>query len=151
MDSDRRDGLNGLMTRINHASTRLVLVRHGETVHNQRKVWTGWNETPLNEAGRDQVRRTAAWLGAHTLGATALYSSPIGRALETAQAIGRATGLNVVTDAALKEMHFGELEAINSDEFPTAYPQVYARWKNRTDESFGWPGRRDPRRVFAAG
>ena len=128
------------MTRIPESPTRLVLIRHGETVGNRRQLWTGWSDTSLSETGRDQVRRMAARLERDSLGAAALYSSPIGRARKTAASISQATRLPLILDDALKEMHFGELEAIRSEHFATDHPEIYARWRNREDESFGWPG-----------
>lgn len=126
---------------------RLVLVRHGETVGNREKLWTGWTDTPLSEAGRRQVQRTADWLVEHPLQPKVLYSSPIGRAWTTATVIGQAIGLSPIAHDALKEMHFGELEAIRSEHFESDHPLIYSRWRDRTDESFGWPGG-ETRRAF---
>ncbi len=131
------------------APTRLVLIRHGETVGNRQNLWTGWSDTPLTDAGWQQIRRTAARLGREPMNAVALYGSPIGRAWRTAVALSRATGLHPVACDSLKEMHFGDLETIHSQQFPTNHPAVYARWKNRTDEEFGWPGG-ETRRAFRA-
>ncbi len=126
---------------------RLVLLRHGETVGNQQQLWTGWTDTPLSERGREQVQHTAEWAARNGQQFVALYSSPIGRAKQTAQAVGKAIGLNPVLDDALKEMHFGDLETIHSERFPVEYPKLFSRWQNRTDESFGWPGG-ETRRAF---
>lgn len=119
---------------------RLVLIRHAETVGNLQGVWTGWADTPLSDLGREQVRRTASRFGRDAMGATALYTSPLGRAWQTAVAIGAAAGLVPMADDGLKEMHFGELESIQSARFEGDYPEIFARWRDRTDESFGWPG-----------
>lgn len=130
-------------------ATRLVLIRHGETVGNQEGLWTGWSDTPLSEAGWEQVRRTAGRLERDPLDAVALYTSPIGRAQETADLIGQAVGLRPTPDEALKEMHFGELESIRHEHLAADHPGLYARWRNRTDETFGWPGG-ESRREFRA-
>jgi probable phosphoglycerate mutase len=130
-------------------STRFVLIRHAETVGNQQGVWTGWSETPLNETGWEQLRRTAGRLERDPLDAVALYTSPIGRAQQTADSIGQAVGLRPIPDESLKEMHFGELELIRGEHLATDHPQIYARWRDRTDETFGWPGG-ESRREFRA-
>jgi probable phosphoglycerate mutase len=128
------------MTTSPEAKTRLVLIRHGETIGNQQNLWTGWTDTPLSEEGWDQVSRTARRLEQNELNAVALYTSPIGRAQQTADAIGRVLRLSPIPDEALKEMHFGNLEAINGDRFAVDHPELYARWRDRLDETFGWPG-----------
>ena len=116
---------------------RLVLIRHGETVGNRQNLWTGWTDTPLSEAGWAQVRRTARRLEGDPLNAVALYTSPIGRAQGTADIIGRALDLSPISDEALKEMHFGDLEAIDGARFADEHPELYAHWRDRLDESFG--------------
>lgn len=117
----------------------LILVRHGETVGNRQQLWSGWSDTALSEVGREQVCRTAARLERDSLGMVGLYSSPTGRAWKTALSIGQVTRLRPVRDASLREMHFGELEAIRSEHFQADHPEVYARWQDRTDEGFCWP------------
>ncbi len=121
-------------------ASRLVLIRHGETVGNLQNLWTGWTDTPLSEAGWNQVRRTARRLEGDSWSAVALYTSPIGRAQQTADTIGRALNLSPISDEALREMHFGDLEAINGDRFADEHPELHARWRDRLDESFAWPG-----------
>ncbi len=137
------------MTPNRDGAARLVLIRHGETVGNREGLWTGWSDTPLNDAGWQQVRRTADRLKHDSLGAAALYTSPIGRARQTADFLGQAVGLCPIPDESLKEMHFGELESIRYEHLALDHPEIYARWRNRTDESFGWPGG-ESRREFRA-
>jgi broad specificity phosphatase PhoE len=119
---------------------RLVLIRHAETVGNLQQRWTGWSHTPVSELGHEQIRRTAARLAEEPCDYAALYSSPLERAWETAGPIGRAVGRQPIRVEALKEMHFGELESIQSDEFASEHPEIYRQWQRRTDDSFGWPG-----------
>jgi broad specificity phosphatase PhoE len=126
---------------------RLVLVRHAETVGNRRQQWTGWSHTPVSELGREQIRRTAARLARESSEYCALYSSPLERAWQTAEPIGKAVGRRPIRVEALKEMHFGDLESIQSDRFAADHPEVYRQWQRRTDESFGWPGG-ETRRAF---
>jgi broad specificity phosphatase PhoE len=120
--------------------TRLLLVRHGESVGNLQDVWAGWSETPLSAVGRRQAADTAARLAQEGLGAVALFSSPLSRAWQTADVIGRALGHEPIVDESLKEMHFGDLECMQGRRFAEDHPTVYARWRDKTDEDFGWPG-----------
>ncbi len=127
------------MTSSHRLPASLILLRHGETVGNRQQLWTGWSDTALSEVGREQVSRTAARLERDSLGVVGLYSSPTGRAWKTALSIGQVTHLRPVRDESLREMHFGELEAIRSEHFQADHPEVYARWQDRTDEGFCWP------------
>jgi probable phosphoglycerate mutase len=127
--------------------TRLVLVRHAETVGNRQQQWTGWSHTPVSELGQEQIQRTAARLAREPYEYGALYSSPLERAWQTAEPIGEAVGQRPIGLEALKEMHFGELESIQSDRFATDHPKIYRQWQRRADESFGWPGG-ETRRAF---
>jgi broad specificity phosphatase PhoE len=135
------------MTPSPSSPARLVLVRHAETVGNREQKWTGWSHTPVSEVGREQIRRTAASLARESYEYCALYSSPLKRAWETAEPIGKAVGRRPIGVEALKEMHFGELESVQSDRFAADYPEIYRQWQRRTDESFGWPGG-ETRRAF---
>ena len=89
-------------------SRELILVRHGQTVHNVAGIAQGWNDSDLSELGRTQVQRLAERIAAHR--PTALYSSPLGRALSTAEAIAQATGLEIIQLEDLREMSYGGWE-----------------------------------------
>ena len=71
-------------------STRILLVRHGETDWNATGRIQGHSDTPLNAAGRLQARRAAQRLAREPI--RALYSSDLARAFETATIIGAPLG-----------------------------------------------------------
>jgi broad specificity phosphatase PhoE len=114
----------------------LVIVRHGQTVQNIARIAQGWHDSELSEAGRDQVLRLAGRLARHN--ATALYSSPLGRALSTAQAISEATGLEIVTLDDLREMSFGGWEGRSYSDIRRQDEEIYLRWID--DEAVPCPG-----------
>jgi probable phosphoglycerate mutase len=58
----------------------------------------------------------------------ALYSSPLGRALETARLIGEAIGREPVVDRRLTELNYGAWEGKTLEEFKRAYPAIYCAW-----------------------
>jgi len=64
-------------------STTILLIRHGETAWNREKIFRGVYDIPLNENGRDQARQVARALKGREIHAA--YSSPLSRAIETAQ------------------------------------------------------------------
>jgi probable phosphoglycerate mutase len=93
--------------------TRLTIVRHGETPANLEGVWHGSIDTELTERGARQALRVATALAASAPAATALYSSPLRRALDTARAIGAAVALEPRLEPDLAEYHLGALEGLS--------------------------------------
>ncbi len=78
----------------------------------------------MAEAGRAQAHLASRRLV--PLGATALYSSDLLRACETAQIIGQGTGLHVVQKPGLREMNFGVWQGLSSPQIRERDPEVYA-------------------------
>ena len=70
---------------IKSSSTRILLIRHGETEWNRNRRFQGRSDVPLNQKGRDQGHALALALKDEPI--TAIYSSPLTRALETARLI----------------------------------------------------------------
>ncbi|MEN8098539.1 MAG: histidine phosphatase family protein, partial [Chloroflexota bacterium] len=118
----------------------LVLIRHGETEANIDWRWTGWTDSPLTSLGEEQVALTAERIGIEFNGNSQVVTSPIGRAYKTAEVLGKAIHVTPRAHDGLKEMYFGELEDIPSEQFMHEHPDIYSRWSVRTDESFQWPG-----------
>lgn len=105
---------------------RLFLVRHGETVHNVAGITQGWSDSALSDRGEQQVRALAARLRA--LGVTAIYSSPLGRAISTAEAIANETGLPINTHDDLREMNYGGWEGKSFLDVRRDDAGVFHRW-----------------------
>lgn len=116
---------------------RLILVRHGETPWNVTLQYQGQANVPLNERGREQARRCAARLARY--GATALYSSDIARAWETAELIGAALSLTPAPLPELREIDVGQWEGHTPEELYRRFPDHMAEY------------RRDPARTVRLG
>src|SRR3989442_7649595 len=86
------------------AERLMYIVRHGATDWNQSGRIQGHIDIPRNETGQAQARMVSRRLAA--FGATALFSSDLLRAYETAQIIGQATGLRVMQKPGLREINF---------------------------------------------
>jgi 2,3-bisphosphoglycerate-dependent phosphoglycerate mutase len=114
------------------ASTRILLVRHGETDWNAAGRIQGHSDTPLNAAGRLQARRAAQRLAREPI--RALYSSDLARAFETATIIGAPLGLTVVASPQLRERRYGEWEGLTSPEIQARYPEQFAIWRARSTD-----------------
>jgi probable phosphoglycerate mutase len=113
-------------------TTRIFLIRHGETEWNALGRIQGHSDTPLNAAGRDQASRTARRLACEPV--RALYSSDLAHAFETATIIGDDLGLTVVTSSGLRERQYGAWEGLTSAEIQTCYPEQFAAWRARTTD-----------------
>jgi broad specificity phosphatase PhoE len=116
---------------------RLILIRHGETEHNRRRLTLGRFDAPLNERGRAQAAAVAASF--HTA-PSALYTSPLSRARETAEAIAANTGVPVREEAALIEMDVGEMEHLTGAELLERYPEFLRVWTSREAAEARMPG-----------
>jgi broad specificity phosphatase PhoE len=107
----------------------LILVRHGQSAANVAGLLSGRAESPLTDDGRSQVAALAPLLtGTHRL-----ISSPLGRARETASALG--LDLPVEVDERWTEIDYGELEGEPLSAVP---PATWRRW--RSDPHFRPPG-----------
>jgi broad specificity phosphatase PhoE len=107
---------------------KLILVRHGETVDNVRGVAQGWSDSALSERGREQIRALAA--RAAEFQPTAIYSSPLSRALTTAREIGELLSLDVVTIDDLRELNCGSWEGRAFTSVRESEPEAYQKWMN---------------------
>ena len=120
----------------------LILVRHGRTAANAGGLLLGRADPPLDEHGREQ----AAALASAVADATRVVSSPLGRARETAAALG----LPVEVDERWVELDYGELDGRPITDVPA---DLWRRW--RADAAFAPPGGESlaalGRRVRAAG
>jgi broad specificity phosphatase PhoE len=114
-------------------SRQLILVRHGQTLDNVAGIAQGWNDSALSEAGQEQVQRLASRLAA--LKPTALYSSPLGRALATAEAISAATGLPITQLEDLREMSYGGWEGRSFLDVRREDEAAYQRWIHDAEAS----------------
>ena len=94
--------------------TTLLLVRHGETDWNAEGRLQGHTDRPLNDFGRRQASALAERLAGD--GITAVYSSDLSRALETAEILAARLELPVVTDPDLRERNWGSWEGLTGPE-----------------------------------
>jgi len=105
-------------------TTVLIAVRHGETEWNLVGRQQGHMDSPLTEHGVKQAVVIAEALADKNI--EAMYSSDLGRALQTARIIGRRISIDLITDARLRERHFGPMQGITKEEFAERYPEEAA-------------------------
>ena len=112
---------------------QLILVRHGETEENAAGIAQGWHHGTLSDLGKQQVLRLAERVA--RMKPNALFSSPLGRALATAQAIADATGLEIRTLDTLREVCLGSWEGRSYLEIRRDDAENYRRWRDDPDSA----------------
>ncbi|MCL1879914.1 MAG: histidine phosphatase family protein [Actinomycetia bacterium] len=95
-------------------STKLLLMRHPQTVKNVEARYQGRSNAPLSELGREQCTRAVKGLVAWQ--PEKLYSSPLSRCLAIAEPVAEALGLELQIDERLLEIDFGAVEGFTHDE-----------------------------------
>jgi broad specificity phosphatase PhoE len=109
------------------ATTRLYLVRHGATQLTAEDRFAGDIGVELSAAGRSQAERLAVRVRDHSI--SAIYSSPLSRAVETARIIATGCGLEPRLSDGLREIRHGHWEGLTRQEVETAFAAEYATWE----------------------
>lgn len=105
---------------------KIIVLQHGETEWNKKEKFTGLADLPLTENGLQQshyAAKTVASLKPHFI-----YSSPLKRALQTAEAVANITDLPVHKDTSLIDMDFGLWQGLSLTEAYNKYRKDYMMW-----------------------
>lgn len=122
--------------------TTLYLVRHGVTVGGEQRRYKGSIDVPLSDEGWEQAQKTAAFIcsdvarraaqaeqeGHAPYRLEAIYTSPLSRALRTAEAICAPYAMHPVVNPDLRERHFGIWEGMTFSEIKAQYPEEFRAW-----------------------
>ena len=99
-------------------STRVLLVRHGQSTWNADGRWQGQADAPLSALGEAQAKEAAARVGR----VDAIWASDLVRASRTAGIVGEALSLDVQVDARLRERHAGPWQGLTRVEIEAQWP-----------------------------
>lgn len=113
-------------------ATHVLLIRHGQSEGNAERRFGGHTATPLSPRGRKQAQATAQALKDDQL--TAIYSSDLARAVETARPLARLTGLPIDTTEAFRERSVGVMEGLTFEDAAQQHPEEYAALLRRDFE-----------------
>ncbi|HZY62284.1 MAG TPA: histidine phosphatase family protein [Edaphobacter sp.] len=108
--------------------TRIVLVRHGETVWHSENRYAGSTDVSLTPKGMRQAEELAIW--ARHAGISAVWSSTLSRARITAQPAADALNLPLQVDKRLVELDFGRGEGLTDAEMEAQFPAERAAFKH---------------------
>ena len=116
----------------------IVLTRHGHVEGIKPERFRGRHETPLTALGRAQANAVAMRI-ARTWKPAAIYTSPMGRCVETGAAVAKACNVAAAPIEALNDLDYGAWEWHTLDEMRAAEPALYSCWFT-TPERMRFPG-----------
>jgi len=108
-------------------ATRVLMVRHGATVLSAEDRFAGATDVELSDEGREQTRRLAERLSREKI--VAVYASPLGRTMETAQILAASHQLEVQARDGLREISHGRWEQMTRREVEEKFPEEAAEWE----------------------
>jgi len=106
---------------------QLYVVRHGETAWNKEEVFRGRKDVPLNETGQKQAQQTGQYF--ENKGIARIFSSPLSRAIQTAEGISKKTKIPIEVMDELNDMNFGVWEGLTLREVEKLYPEELKAWQ----------------------
>lgn len=109
--------------------TRLIIVRHGQSIANHHRLFAGHSDFDLTALGHRQAELAAEYLLEREK-IDAIYASDLLRAYHTACHIGDAFGLPVIPDKDLREIYAGEWESLPFDYIAKHYPEEMEIWRH---------------------
>jgi probable phosphoglycerate mutase len=123
--------------RSDEVPTFIYFIRHGETILTPTRKFSGTGalDPELMQDGLDQAELVAK--EAVKLGAEILIASPLKRTRQTAEAISRTTGLEIIFDDAWFELSFGSWDGKSIEEVKAEDPDAYQAWLNSTSYAPG--------------
>jgi 2,3-bisphosphoglycerate-dependent phosphoglycerate mutase len=114
--------------------SKLVLIRHGQSLWNLENRFTGWIDVPLTDQGREEARRAGQLV--RDIRFDVAYTSVLTRAQETLQLVLEVAGQRppIIRDQALNERHYGDLSGLNKAETAQRYgAEQVKKWRRSYD------------------
>ncbi len=116
----------------------IYLVRHGSTQSNKKRIYMGWSEEGLDEEGIKKAEELSMKLKENRI--SKIYTSPIRRAVQTAEILNRYLSTEITIEEDLREMKLGEWKGMSEEEIKLSYPREWKIWNKRPAELI-LPGR----------
>jgi len=114
--------------------SKLVLIRHGQSLWNLENRFTGWIDVPLTDRGRAEARRAGQLIS--DLKFDVAYTSALTRAQETLELVLETAGQRppIIRDQALNERHYGDLSGLNKADTAKRYGDEQVKlWRRSYD------------------
>jgi probable phosphoglycerate mutase len=106
----------------------IFLIRHGNTEFNEKKLFRGHFDVPLDSVGIKQAEKTGKFL--KDINFDIIYSSPLSRAYRTAEIIKKyqKSSIEIIKEDGFTDLNFGEWEGKGYDEAKLLYPEIFDNW-----------------------
>ena len=109
--------------------TKIIAVRHGETEWNYAELQQGHLDSPLTENGINQAYGLAKGLLNRDI--EIIYSSDLGRALQTAMIISNKLSLEIIKEPMLRERNLGIMQGLTKKDFEAKFPDEYKKLQSK--------------------
>ena len=107
----------------------IIFLRHGQATNNTSRILTGRTPgVPLTETGRQQADYAARMIS--EMNVSAIYSSPIERAMNTAKIVAQHCSLDVTADDRLVELDMGKFTGTPYDEIFSSHGNIFMKFYN---------------------
>ena len=107
--------------------TKIILIRHGQSIGNLNKTFLGHTDLDLSELGYKQAECVCEFLSEEKI--DAVYSSDLKRAAHTVEPIAKMRGLEVIKTEGMREIFAGDWEGKKFEELDVIYEKEYTVWK----------------------
>jgi 2,3-bisphosphoglycerate-dependent phosphoglycerate mutase len=125
------------LTKLNGMTYNLILLRHGNSIWNQKNLFTGWVDVDLSDQGKQEAIRAGELLGESGLKPDVLFTSVLKRAINTAHlALDQIDRNWIPTERSwrLNERHYGALQGLDKAETLEKYgPEQFQTWRRSYD------------------
>ena len=101
-------------------------VRHGEIQANVKKIYAGWSEEGLTRKGRQEAAEAAKIVSNFNI--DSIYTSPLKRAVQTAEIIGDFLKKSPILEEGFKELRLGIWEGMGEEEITRQFPEKWKIW-----------------------
>lgn len=109
---------------------KLILLRHGETIANNKNILSGWTDYELTSKGKVECKKIEKEILSRFKSIKKIYSSNLNRAVITASHVNKKLNKKVIKTEILKEMNFGIFEGKNKDEIVDKHKNEWENWNN---------------------
>lgn len=107
--------------------TTLLLIRHGQSMTNLDKTFTGQYDAALTELGREQAEHAADYIVANYK-VDKIYASDLKRAFDTGAAVAKRIHMEIIPDKNLREIHGGQWHNMKYTQIAEQFPKEYHAW-----------------------
>lgn len=108
--------------------TKFIVVRHGNSISNIDKTFTGHIDAPLSDVGIEQAKRVSKYIF-ENYKVDKVYSSDLSRAVDTIKPFANESNLQIIKEQELREIYGGKWEGVKFSDLPEIFPDDFKVWQ----------------------